>query len=90
MKRHTKIWQVKWHSIIPEYIIGLAIVGALDDRKILYIRISRYTYDLLIVLSKPSTLVNCLVLSPEPFFAQEFECKYYVCIAIEAKHLSND
>ena len=90
MKRHTEIGQVKWHSTFPEYIIGLAIIGALDDRKILYIGISRYICDLLIVLSEPSTLVNCLLLSPEPFFAQEFECKYYVCIAIEAKHLSND
>jgi len=90
MKRHTEIWQIKWHGVIPEYIIGLAVIGALDDRKVLYIGISRYIYDLLIVLSEPSTLVNCLILSPEPFLAHELECKYYVCIAIEAKHFSND
>ena len=86
MKRQIVVRQVKWNSLVPVYGIGLTIIGALDYRKSLH---TYYYICHFIILYQPATLVYCLVLPPEPFFAHKLECEYYVSLWINAKHIAN-
>ena len=86
MKRHIVVWQVKTYSLVPVYGIGFTIIGALDYRKSLH---TYYYVCNFVILYQPATLVYGLVFSPEPFLAHEFECKYYVSLWINAKHIAN-
>ena len=86
MKRHCVVWQVKSYSLVTVYGISLTIIGALDYRKSLH---TYYYVCYFVILYQPATLVYCLVLSSEPFFAHKLECKYYVSLWINAKHIAN-
>ena len=86
MKRHIIVWQVEWYSLVRIYGIGLTIIGAFDYGKNLH---TYYDICNLVILYQPATLIYCLVFSSEPFFAHKLECKYYVSLRINAKHIAN-
>ena len=86
MKRHIVVGQVEWYSLVPIYGISLTIIGAFDYGKSLH---TYYNICNLVILYQPATLIYCLVFSSEPFFAHKLECKYYVSLRINAKHIAN-